>query len=153
MRNLKRTGFADALREAVFGRGRPILGICLGMQVMARKGHEGGAHDGLGWLEAEVKILAPSDPSLRVPQIGWNDIAVADGLPLFSGIPAGTDFYFVHSYAMHCSRGEDVAAVCEYGGPVTAAVLKGNIFATQFHPEKSQDRGLRVLTNFLRWNP
>jgi glutamine amidotransferase len=151
--NLMEKGFVDALREAVFQQGKPILGICLGMQVMARRSFEGGEHLGLGWFDADVVRLKPNDPSLRVPQIGWNDVAYRPGSTMFAGHPESPDFYFVHSYAMVCDHPEDVEATCDYGGLVTAAVGKANIFATQFHPEKSQDYGLRILENFLKWRP
>ena len=121
------------------------------MQVMARRGTEVRACEGLGWFDAEVVRMTPSDPALRVPQIGWNEVTCRAESPLFRGVHPGTDFYFVHSYFMKCAREEDVDATCDYGGLVTAAVRKDNVFATQFHPEKSQDHGLRVLGNFLEW--
>ena len=151
--NLKEKGFVDALEEAVFARGKPILGICLGMQAMARRGFEGGEHEGLGWFEADVELLQPSDPSLRVPHVGWNEVTYREENSLFAGLPPAPDLYFVHSYFMNCDRAEDVWATCDYGGQVTAAVQKDTMFATQFHPEKSQDYGLQVLDNFLTWNP
>ncbi len=150
---LEMKGFLEALKKAVLEKGKPLFGICLGMQVLARKSFEGGEYKGLGWFEADVVRLAPGDPSLRVPQIGWNDIEYRSDSPLFNGVPARPDFYFVHSYYMKCDQQNDVDAVCDYGGPVTAAVRKNNIFATQFHPEKSQDYGLKILENFLKWNP
>jgi glutamine amidotransferase len=121
------------------------------MQVMARRGFEGGEHLGLGWFDADVVRLKPEDPSLRVPQIGWNDVACKRGSALFKGLPEAPDFYFVHSYYMQCDNPEDVVAICDYGGAVTAAVGRDNIMATQFHPEKSQDYGLKVIENFLTW--
>jgi glutamine amidotransferase len=151
--NLERKGFVDALERAVFEKGKPLFGICLGMQVLARKSFEGGEHKGLGWFEADVVRLGPGDPSLRVPQIGWNDVEYRSDSPLFNGEPSRPDFYFVHSYYMKCDDQNDVDAVCDYGGPVTAAVRKNNVFATQFHPEKSQDYGLKILGNFFKWNP
>jgi len=153
MRNLEDTGFKEALNYAVFQEGRPIMGICLGMEVMARKSYEGGEYEGLGWFEAEVLRLQPRDPSLRVPHVGWNDITYREGSHMFKGVPHSTDFYFVHSFYMSCDREEDVEATCDYGGLFTASVKKDNIFATQFHPEKSQDYGLKVLENFLNWKP
>lgn len=153
MRNLKERGLIDILHEVVLGEKRPILGICLGMQVMARKSFEGGEHPGLGWLEADVVRLRPDDPSLRVPQIGWNDVTFQRDSALFKGLPERPDFYFVHSYYMQCDKPVDVLATCDYGGAVTAAVGRDNIVATQFHPEKSQDYGLRVIENFLSWRP
>jgi len=151
--NLKTTGFWDALNREVLEKKKPILGICLGMQVMARRGSEVRPCEGLGWFDAEVVRMTPAEASLRVPQIGWNEVSFRAESPLFRGLKCPTDFYFVHSFFMRCASSDDVDATCDYGGPVTAAVRKGNIFATQFHPEKSQDFGLRVLENFLAWNP
>jgi len=152
MVNLIEKGFVETLEKAVFDQGKPILGICLGMQAMARRSFEGGEHQGLGWIEGDVVGLQPPDPSLRVPHIGWNDIQYRQGSPFFAGLPALPDFYFVHSFYMKCDNQDDVDATCDYGGTVTAAIRKNNIFATQFHPEKSQDYGLRILENFLKWN-
>jgi glutamine amidotransferase len=153
MLNLKEKGWVEILEEVVFGKRKPILGICLGMQAMARRSFEGGEHEGLGWFDADVVRLQPDDSSLRVPQVGWNEVKYRQGSPLFSGLPLTPDFYFVHSYSMKCDRESDMEATCEYGSVVTAAVRKNNIFATQFHPEKSQNYGLTVLENFLKWNP
>lgn len=153
IKNLTEKGFVDALNEAVYQQGKPIMGICLGMQVMARRSFEGGEYQGLGWFEADVVRLQPDDHSLRVPQIGWNDVTYRPDSILFAGHPEEPDFYFVHSYYMMCDRSEDIQATCDYGGPITAAVGKDNIVATQFHPEKSQDYGLLVLQNFLKWCP
>ncbi len=154
MANLGKKGFTEALEKAVHRDCKPIMGICLGMQVMGQKSFEGGEYAGLGWFDAEVVRLQPKDPSLRVPQIGWNEVSYKAGSPLFSGLPPAPDFYFVHSYYLKCADDQDVTAVCDYGGiAVTAAVCKGNIFATQFHPEKSQDYGLSLLKNFWVWNP
>lgn len=153
MTNLKKRGLIEALEEAVLRLGKPILGICLGMQAMARRSFEGGAHPGLGWLEADVVRLNPHPPTLRVPQIGWNEIRYRNESPIFKALPTTPDFYFVHSYFVKCDDEAIVEATCDYGGPVTAAVRKENIFATQFHPEKSQDYGLKVLEHFLSWKP
>jgi glutamine amidotransferase len=108
--------------------------------------------EGMGWIQADVR-LRPNDPLLRVPQIGWNEVEIHTNCPVFHGLPRNADFYFVHSYFMDCDDPGDVAVSCDYGGPVTAGVVKGNIVATQFHPEKSQDHGLKVLENFLEWHP
>jgi glutamine amidotransferase len=148
LNNLKKTGFAEALAQAVFKDGKPILGICLGMQAMALRGLEGGEHEGLGWFEADVVRLQPSDASLRLPHVGWNQVCYHSGHPLFHGLPESPDFYFVHSYYARCYNTEDIVATTDYGGPFTAAISKGNIFGTQFHPEKSQGYGLKVLKNF-----
>lgn len=152
-KNLRAKGFVEALEEAVRLQAKPILGICLGMQVMGRKSFEGGEYSGLGWFEADVVRLSPNDQTLRIPQIGWNDVTYCPKSPLFKGLPPAPDFYFVHSYNLVCDHAGEVDAICEYGGTVTAAIRKENIFATQFHPEKSQEYGLRVLTNFVNWNP
>jgi imidazole glycerol-phosphate synthase subunit HisH len=151
--NLQETGFSEALEEAVFSHGKPILGICLGMQVMARKSFENGEYHGLGWFAADVIRLHPQDETLRVPQIGWNEVTYKPESPLFMKLPVSPDFYFIHSYHMLCDDSGNLEATCDYGGAITAAVRKDNIFATQFHPEKSQCYGLRVLENFLRWTP
>lgn len=151
--NLKDRGFIEILEEMVLLKCQPFLGICLGMQAIARRSFEGGEHEGLGWLDADVVRLNPQDSSLRVPQVGWNDVQYSQDSPLFVDLPPAPDFYFVHSYHMSCDRQADIDATCDYGGVVTVAVRKNNIFATQFHPEKSQNYGLQVLQNFLRWNP
>jgi imidazole glycerol-phosphate synthase subunit HisH len=149
---LRATGFADALEARVRGDGVPILGICLGMQAMARRSLEGGAFEGLGWFDADVVRLDPASGE-RVPHVGWNQVHYRRDSPLFKGLPASPDFYFVHSYHVVCHDAADVDATCDYGEPVSAALRRGNIMATQFHPEKSQDFGLRVLGNFLAWTP
>lgn len=153
MANLAARGFSESLECAVLAGGKPILGICLGMQAMARRSFEGGECAGLGWIEADVVRLEPGESSLRVPQVGWNDIRYRRDFPLFNGLPSSPDCYFVHSFALRCDHPGDVVATCEYGETVTAAVAKRNIFATQFHPEKSQEHGLKILENFLLWTP
>jgi glutamine amidotransferase len=153
MKNLKGGGFKEVLNQLVLKEKKPILGICLGMQAMAKIGHEGGNFKGLGWFDAEVVRIEPSDPKLKVPQIGWNNVVWKKDHPVLKGLPESPDLYFVHSFHMKCKRTEDLLAVCDYGGEVTAAVAKDNICATQFHPEKSQDYGLKILENFLTWNP
>lgn len=152
IRNLTTKGFTEALHTEVLVNKKPILGICLGMQVMAKRSFEGGVHAGLGWFDAEVVRLGSKNPALRVPHVGWNSVTFREGHFLAAGLPPSPDLYFVHSYFMSCRTQEDVVATCEYGEPVTAAVQKENIVATQFHPEKSQDYGLKILLNFLRMN-
>lgn len=147
-------GMVDALEEAVKTRGTPFLGICVGMQLMATRGLEHGEHRGLGWIGGTVAALDPSDPVLKVPHIGWNDLSVASPAhPMFNGIPTGTHAYFVHSYALRPANPDDVIATVDYGGSVVAAVARGNIAGTQFHPEKSQSVGLTLIANFLDWRP
>lgn len=153
MANLTHKGFLEALNDAVLNKGKPILGICLGMQVMARRGFEGGEYTGLCWFDADVVRLQPDDKTFRVPHIGWNEVQFQEGSQLFSNLPNNPDLYFIHSYYMKCNDQNDVEAICDYGGIFTAAVKKKNIFATQFHPEKSQDYGLKILENFLHWDP
>jgi glutamine amidotransferase len=147
-------GMVDALRAAVLARGRPFLGICVGMQLMATRGLEHGTHEGLGWIAGDVVRLAPQDTALKIPHMGWNELAF-DGRahPLFEGIKKGAHAYFVHSYAFRCADPNDRLAVTDYGGPVTAAIGRANLVGTQFHPEKSQATGLRLIANFLRWRP
>lgn len=150
---LTETGFAQALNEEVLKKGKPTLGICLGMQVMCKFSHENGEHACLGWFDAEVVKLNPSSPTMKVPNIGWNKTDYNKSIKLFEGLPVATDFYFVHSYYVKTKNINEVAASYEYGETVTAAIIKDNIFATQFHPEKSQDLGLKVLENFVKWKP
>ena len=151
--NLNSSGFSVALNAVVLGQCKPILGICLGMQVMAGTGFEHGECEGLGWLDAEVIRLEPKDTTLRVPHVGWNDVAFKQPNQLSEGIPHQADFYFVHSYHIRCFEKRDINGTCDYGGTVTAAVCHDNILGTQFHPEKSQDHGLRFLSNFANWYP
>jgi len=147
-------GMIEALEDAVLRRGVPFLGICVGMQLMARVGHEHGEHEGLGWIDGKVAPLAPSDGSLKVPHMGWNDLAVADeGHPILQGLTGGAHAYFVHSYGLTCRLDDEVFATVDYGGPVTAVAGRDNMVGTQFHPEKSQAVGLTIIGNFLRWRP
>jgi len=150
------SGMDAALDEAVVTRGRPFLGICVGMQLMGSRGLEKQITQGLGWILGDVRQIAPADPALKVPQIGWNTISLAQEHPLFAGIATGDSglhAYFVHSYQLEAAHPEDVLARADYGGPVTAAVARGNVAGTQFHPEKSQALGLALLGNFLGWAP
>jgi len=147
-------GMVGALEDVVRGRCRPFLGICVGMQLMAERGLEHGSHAGLGWIPGEVRALEPDDPALRIPHMGWNDLEIlAPDHPLLAGIDAGDHVYFVHSYSFACADPADCLARVSYGGPVAAMVGRDNIAGTQFHPEKSQAAGLRLLGNFLRWRP
>ena len=153
MRNLRKSGLDEALcaqRQV----GKPILGVCVGMQIMAQTGRENGAWPGLGWIDAECRPLAPAAPDLKLPHVGWNEICFDPDEPLFAGMkPKDRCVYFVHSYALVCERTQDVAAACDYGGAFIAAIKKDNLFAVQFHPEKSQENGLRLLDNFMSWKP
>lgn len=147
--NLRRLGLADALSHAVLKQGKPILGICLGSQLMAEEGHEFGYFKGLGWLEASVVKLETNSTELRVPHVGWNDLKQIKHSLLFDGIPEEALFYFVHSFHLRCDNPDIVIGECEYGVRFAAAFQQGNIYATQFHPEKSQYYGLLLLKNFL----
>lgn len=153
MTRLRDAGLDEALNEAVIRRGRPFLGICLGMQAMATRGSEGGEIRGLGWLDAESDRIAPAPSSARVPHVGWNDIEFNQWCPLFRGVPQLSDVYFVHSYALRCANPDDVSAWSDHGGKFPAAVWRDNMMGTQFHPEKSQDVGLSMLENFIAWSP
>ena len=147
-------GMVAAMETAVRERGRPFLGICVGMQLLATAGFEHGRHAGLGWIPGEVKALEPSDPALKIPHMGWNTLEFRQGgHPLLAGISPGAHFYFVHSYAVNCREAADVAAETSYGGPVAALIARANMAGTQFHPEKSQAAGLRLIANFLAWSP
>jgi glutamine amidotransferase len=142
--------------EEVVARGRPFLGICVGMQLMSQRGLEKTVTRGFGWIEGDVTEITPADPALKIPQIGWNTIQTTRSHPVFDGIPTGPDAlhaYFVHSYHLAATRPDQVLAVADYGGPVTAAVGRDNIVGTQFHPEKSQALGLALIANFLKWKP
>ncbi len=146
-------GMVAILNERVIANGAPFLGICVGMQLMASVGREFGDHAGLDWIRGEVVRMTPADPALKIPQIGWNELAVSREHPVMAGLPAQANAYFVHSYAFSCTRREDVLARTDYGGPVTAAVARDNLVGVQFHPEKSQAIGLGLLGNFLEWRP
>lgn len=151
--NLEEKGFIDALNYNSIQKAKPTIGICLGMQIMANKGFEGGVWDGLGWFDAEVIKINNTDSKLKVPNIGWEDTIVDASSPLFKGLSNNAVFYFVHSYFMQFNSNENIVAHYDLSFQVTAAILKDNIFATQFHPEKSQDAGLKVLENFIMWKP
>jgi glutamine amidotransferase len=149
-------GMWEAVEEVAIAKGRPFLGICVGMQLMSERGLEKTVTTGFGWIAGDVKEITPADPALKVPQIGWNTIELRREHPLFAGIKTGSDglhAYFVHSYHLDATRPDQVLAVADYGGTVTAAVARENLAGTQFHPEKSQALGLALIANFLRWKP
>ncbi|MBL6946869.1 MAG: imidazole glycerol phosphate synthase subunit HisH [Rhodospirillales bacterium] len=147
-------GMVDALNEAVRQKGRPFLGICVGMQLMAEVGREYGDHDGLGWIPGDVVALDPGNEGLKIPHMGWNELRIRkSNHPVLKGIESGAHAYFVHSYAMRCKHSGDVLLDVDYGGPVSAMVGRDNMVGTQFHPEKSQHTGLRLIANFLAWKP
>lgn len=149
-------GLEEALREAVERNGRPFFGICVGMQLMSSRGLEKTVTEGLGWIPGDVLEMAPSDPSLKIPQIGWNTLTLARPHPLFDGVTTGADglhAYFVHSYHLAAANPDHVIATTDYGGPMTAFVGRDNMVGAQFHPEKSQKLGLALIANFLRWKP
>ncbi len=147
-------GMVEALERAVIEKARPFLGICVGMQLMATVGREHGDHEGLGWVPGEVVALTPADPALKIPHMGWNDLRLeAPDHPFFAGIDQGRHVYFVHSYGFAGGDPGHVLASVDYGGPVTAVIGHDNMLGTQFHPEKSQATGLRLIANFLKWRP
>jgi glutamine amidotransferase len=149
-------GMVEALDDIVRKKGRPFLGICVGMQLMAERGREYVVTEGLGWIKGEVDKITPSDPSLKIPHMGWNTLAARTQHKLLEGIPlgpSGLHAYFVHSYQLNPVDGADVLAQSEYGGPITAMVARDSMAGTQFHPEKSQKLGLALIANFLKWKP
>jgi glutamine amidotransferase len=149
-------GMVDALTEAVRGGGRPFMGICVGMQLMATRGLEYETSPGLDWIGGDVAPIQPDDPGLKIPHMGWNTLHPQRDHPVLDGIETGPDglhAYFVHSYALQPAEADDVLAVSSYGGPLTAIVARDNLVGTQFHPEKSQALGLKLIANYLRWRP
>ncbi len=149
-------GMMTALEDAVIEKARPFLGICVGMQLMADTGLEHGETPGFGWIGGEVRAIAPDDPSLKIPHMGWNTLNLVTPHPLLEDIETGPDglhAYFVHSYHLVTETREHVVAETGYGGPVTAMVARDNLAGTQFHPEKSQKLGLALIANFLKWKP
>ena len=146
-------GMMEALTEAVIGKGRPFLGICVGMQLMADVGLEHGRHDGFGWIGGAVRAIEPADPALKVPHLGWNALTVTQAHPVLDGIATGDHVYFVHSYHLVAADPAQVLATTDHGGTVTAMVGRDNMVGTQFHPEKSQAVGLSLIANFLAWSP
>lgn len=149
-------GMREAMERAVHERGRPFLGICVGMQLLATRGLEHEIVAGLDWIPGDVMRIAPADPTLKIPHMGWNDLKALRGHPLLSGVPLGPeglDAYFVHSYHLVPGDAGHVVATADYAGPVTAMVARDTIVGVQFHPEKSQALGLGLIANFLKWRP
>ena len=146
-------GMVDTLQREVIERGKPFLGICVGMQLMATRGVEYGIHAGLDWIAGDVVRIEPGKDHLKIPHMGWNELTDLKPHALLDGIAPRAHAYFVHSYQLAASKPETVLALTDYGGPVTAIVGRDNLAGTQFHPEKSQATGLRLIANFLRWKP
>lgn len=147
------SGLYEAMRDAVEHKARPFLGICVGMQLMASRGHEYEDTPGLGWIDGDVVRIAPDDPALKVPHMGWNDLVLDNPHPVFDGISTGEHAYFVHSYHFRVADPAHRLAHVDYGGDVTAVIGRDTMLGMQFHPEKSQKTGLRLIANFLRWTP
>ena len=148
MSNLVDRGFYETLDKLVVNEKRPILGICLGMQLMADKSFEGGEHKGFGWIDGDVVPINSQNSKLKIPHVGWNSINIKSENRLLNGLPENSDVYFVHSYHMKCKNNSNVIATCEYGDELTASICNENIYGAQFHPEKSQEYGIRILENF-----
>ena len=148
-----RSGLAEAIIEAVTVRARPFFGICVGMQMMATMGHEYEETAGFDWIVGDIRKIAPSDPALKVPHMGWNDLVIDHPHPVLEGIASGDHAYFVHSYAMAVADPTQRLAHVDYGGEITAMIGRDTMIGAQFHPEKSQNAGLRMIGNFLRWAP
>jgi imidazole glycerol-phosphate synthase subunit HisH len=149
-------GMREGLEESVRRKGRPFLGICVGAQLMAERGLEFRVTPGLGWIKGDVKAIEPKNPELKIPHMGWNTLSVVNEHPLLAGIATGSDglhAYFVHSFHLVTPDSGALVAEADYGGPVTAMVGSDNIAGTQFHPEKSQTLGLKLIANFLKWRP
>jgi imidazole glycerol-phosphate synthase subunit HisH len=149
-------GMIEALTEAALTRGRPFLGICVGMQLLATRGLEYETVDGLDWIKGDVVQIQPSDPALKVPHMGWNTLTARRAHALLKDLPlgeTGLHAYFVHSYRFQTAAPDSVVVEVDYGGPLAAMVGRDNIVGTQFHPEKSQSLGLKLIANFLRWTP
>jgi glutamine amidotransferase len=151
---MARPGLFEAIETRVIREGAPFLGICVGMQMMASWGREHGEDtEGFGWITGEVVRIVPDDPTLKVPHMGWNALELVRPHPLFEGVESGDHAYFVHSYHLVAEHGDTVLATVDHGGIVTAMVGRDNVVGTQFHPEKSQKTGLRLIGNFLSWRP
>jgi len=147
------SGLFEAMDEAVNGKGRPFFGICIGMQMLATTGQEYAPTPGFDWISGEVVAINPSDPALKVPHMGWNDLVIDHAHPVLEGVASGEHAYFVHSYHFRVADPAERLAHVDDGGDITAIVGRGNLFGTQFHPEKSQAAGLRMIANFLQWSP
>jgi glutamine amidotransferase len=148
-----RAGVVEAMTEAVRRRGAPFLGVCVGMQLLADRGLEFGEAEGLGWIAGEVRRLEPDGAQFKIPHMGWNALEAMSGHSLFTDLPQGAHMYFTHSFALYPARPDEAIAQVDHGGRFTAAVARDNIAGVQFHPEKSQAAGLRLLANFLEWRP
>ena len=146
-------GLVDAITDAVIGAGRPFLGICVGMQLMATVGEEHGETPGFGWIPGRVTAITPNDPALKVPHMGWNDLTHCADHPVLKNVGVGAYCYFVHSFHLKTDTPDTCLAQADYGGPLTAMVGRDNMVGTQFHPEKSQAPGLHLISNFLNWKP
>lgn len=149
-------GMVDTLNEVVRQKARPFMGICVGMQLMATRGLEHGTHPGLDWIKGDVVPIEPSSPELKIPHMGWNNLELKPrgrSHPLLSEIGLLSHAYFVHSFEFKCTNESDVLATVDYGGPIVAVIGRDNMIGTQFHPEKSQEVGLKIITNFLKWRP
>ena len=146
-------GMEEALEEVVLRRGRPFLGICVGMQLMAECGREFETVPGLGWLPGEIVPIAPADPALKIPHMGWNELAIHRRHPVLEGLVPGAHTYFVHSYGFARADRGHVLATVDYGGEIIAGIGRDNLIGVQFHPEKCQATGLRLIANFLAWRP
>ncbi|NSX54189.1 imidazole glycerol phosphate synthase subunit HisH [Parasulfitobacter algicola] len=147
------TGLFDAIEQAVTQQARPFLGICVGMQMMATTGHEYRPTPGFDWISGDIRLIKPDNPNMKVPHMGWNDLIIDQHHPIVDGIKTGDHVYFVHSYHMQVMHTRDMLAHADYGGPITAIVGHENRVGMQFHPEKSQQAGLRMIANFLKWRP
>ena len=146
-------GLFEAIEETVIDKGRPFMGICIGMQMLATRGMEYTETSGFDWITGTVERITPADDSLKVPHMGWNDLVIDHAHPVFDGISTGDHAYFVHSYHFRVENPAHLLAHVDYAGPITAVVGRDNIVGTQFHPEKSQSTGLRLIANFLGWRP
>ena len=146
-----RTALAEAIADAVTTRAVPFLGICVGMQMLATTGHEYAPTPGFDWISGDIRPI--NAPGQKIPHMGWNDLVIETPHPVLDGIKTGDHAYFVHSYAMDVANPDERLAHVDYAGDITAIVGRGNIIGMQFHPEKSQDTGLRMIGNFLRWRP